>query len=75
MAPARPQRLFFRFVASDGAGSIRIPAAVCGLVGLKPTRGRTAEMAEAAQLPVNIHSNGVVTRTVTVGSEGFFEQD
>lgn len=49
--------------ASDGGGSIRIPAAVNGLVGLKPSR-RRLDMEGSNLLPVNIATDGVLTRSV-----------
>ncbi len=50
--------------ANDGGGSIRIPASVNGLVGLKPTRGRLAQDKMMRDMPIRIVSDGVLTRSV-----------
>lgn len=49
---------------NDGGGSVRIPAACTGLVGLKPSRGRLVTRQGLEHLPVAISTQGVLTRTV-----------
>lgn len=48
--------------ANDISGSIRIPAGMCGLVGLKPTRGRVTM--SNADAPIGMTTESVVSRSV-----------
>ena len=50
--------------ATDAAGSIRVPAACCGLVGLKPSRGAVAQGPGFGNLLAGLASEFVLCRSV-----------
>jgi amidase len=49
---------------SDGGGSIRIPSACCGLVGIKPSRGRITRAPSEGESWAGLSTTGPIARTV-----------
>ena len=61
--------------AADGGGSIRIPSAACGLVGLKATRGRLLKASKFKRQPVEIVIDGVTSRSVRDTAYFYYEAE
>ena len=57
-------------VGADGGGSIRVPSALCGVVGLKPTFGRVSEFG-AAPLCWSVAHLGPIAATVEDAAIGY----
>jgi len=62
-AVAVAARMVFGALGSDTGGSIRLPAALCGVAGLKPTQDRLS-LANAMPLSVSMDCPGPLARTV-----------